>query len=126
MKLRKGSKRRAHGELAGPWTPIKAPQISFTEEDEAGIHYPHCDALMVRMVVARNGLGRMDADHELTAISEPLFGFTENSPVPRRRITLAVDFREPPCHLRKFIEFLIVDTCSAYHGVLGRHVLKDL
>ncbi|KAL2466256.1 Uncharacterized protein Adt_42107 [Abeliophyllum distichum] len=111
----------------------KALQISFTDEDEAGIHYPHYDALVVRTVVARNGLGRMlvddkivvnilfgsafdqmDVDHELTAISELL------------KITLVVDFGEPPSHLRKFIEFLIVDTRYAYHRVLGRPALKDL
>ncbi|KAL2491467.1 Uncharacterized protein Adt_27095 [Abeliophyllum distichum] len=34
----------------------KAPLISFTEEDEVGIHYLHCDALVVHAVVARNGL----------------------------------------------------------------------
>ncbi|KAL2497196.1 Uncharacterized protein Adt_22746 [Abeliophyllum distichum] len=95
----------------------KIPLISFTEEDEAGIHYPHCDALRLR---------QMDMDHELTAIFEPLFGFTGDSLIPRRRITLAVDFGKLPCHLRKFMKFLIVDTRSAYHGVLERPVLKDL
>ncbi|KAL2465863.1 Uncharacterized protein Adt_41714 [Abeliophyllum distichum] len=69
---------------------------------------------------------QMDVDHELTAISEPLFGFTGDSLIPRGRITLVVDFGEPPCHLKKFMEFFIVDTRFAYHGVLGRHALKDL
>ncbi|KAL2497848.1 Uncharacterized protein Adt_23398 [Abeliophyllum distichum] len=32
-----------------------APQITFTEKNEVGIHYLHCDALVVRAVVARNG-----------------------------------------------------------------------
>ncbi|KAL2491607.1 Uncharacterized protein Adt_27235 [Abeliophyllum distichum] len=68
----------------------------------------------------------MDMDHELTAISEPLFGFMGDSLIPRGWITLTVDFDEPPCHLRKFMEFLIVDTRSAYHGVLRRPALKDL
>ncbi|KAL2471770.1 Uncharacterized protein Adt_39906 [Abeliophyllum distichum] len=91
----------------------KAPLISFTEEDKAGIHYLHCDALVVRAIVARNGLGRMlvddgsavnilfgsafdqmEVDHKVMAISEPLFGFTGDSLIPRRRITLAVDFGE--------------------------------
>ncbi|KAL2526231.1 Uncharacterized protein Adt_11285 [Abeliophyllum distichum] len=81
---------------------LKAPLISFTEEDEVGIHYPHCDALVVRAIVARNGLGRMlvddgsyvnilfgsafdqmEVDHEVTAISEPLFGFTGDNLIPR-------------------------------------------
>ncbi|KAL2518249.1 Uncharacterized protein Adt_14496 [Abeliophyllum distichum] len=62
---------------------------------------PHCDALVVCIVVTRNGLGRMlvddgstvnilfgctfdqmDVDHELTAISEALFGFTGDNLVP--------------------------------------------
>ncbi|KAL2531990.1 Uncharacterized protein Adt_05341 [Abeliophyllum distichum] len=69
---------------------------------------------------------QMDMDNKLTSISELLFSFMGDSLVPRGRITLTVDFREPPCHLRKFMEFLIVDTSSAYHGVLGRPTLKDL
>ncbi|KAL2486945.1 hypothetical protein Adt_31701 [Abeliophyllum distichum] len=40
----------------------KAPLISFIEENEVGIRYPHCDALVVRAIVARNGLGRMLVD----------------------------------------------------------------
>ncbi|KAL2512637.1 Uncharacterized protein Adt_18237 [Abeliophyllum distichum] len=79
----------------------KEPLISFTEEDEAGIHYPHCDALVVGTIVARNRLGRMlvddgssvnilfgnafdqmEVDHEVTAISEPLFGFTGDGLIP--------------------------------------------
>ncbi|KAL2504896.1 Uncharacterized protein Adt_20517 [Abeliophyllum distichum] len=39
---------------------------------------------------------------------------------------MAMDFREPPCYLKKFMEFLVVDTCSTYHGVLRRPALKDL
>ncbi|KAL2479865.1 Uncharacterized protein Adt_32831 [Abeliophyllum distichum] len=123
----------------------RAPQISFIEEDDVGIHYPRCDALVFCAVVTKNELGRMlvdhgsavsvlfgsafdqiDVDHELTAISEPLFGFMGDSLVLRGRITLAVDFREPPCHLKKFMKFLIVYTRSAYHGVLGKPTLKDL
>ncbi|KAL2466039.1 RNA-directed DNA polymerase [Abeliophyllum distichum] len=103
----------------------KAPLISFTEEDEAGIHYPHCDALVVRAIVA-SVFDQMEVDHEVTAISEPLFGFTGDSLIPRGRITLTADFDKPPRHIRKFMEFLIVDTRSAYHGVLGRPALKDL
>ncbi|KAL2500028.1 Retrotrans gag domain-containing protein [Abeliophyllum distichum] len=42
-----------------PSSSCKVDPISFTEEDMKGVHYPHCDALVVRAVVARNGLGRM-------------------------------------------------------------------
>ncbi|KAL2504651.1 Uncharacterized protein Adt_20272 [Abeliophyllum distichum] len=67
-----------------------------------------------------------NVDHELTTISKPLFDFTGDSLIPRGRITLVVDLEEPSCHLRKFMEFLIVDIRSAYHGVLERPALKDL
>ncbi|KAL2532346.1 Ribonuclease H [Abeliophyllum distichum] len=69
---------------------------------------------------------QMDVDHELTAILEPLFSFTGDSLVPQGRIILTVNFGEPPCHLKKFIEFLVVDTRYAYHRVLDRPTLKDL
>ncbi|KAL2471574.1 Uncharacterized protein Adt_39710 [Abeliophyllum distichum] len=49
-----------------------------------------------------------------------------DSLIPRGRITLTVDFGEPLYHLREFIEFLVVDTRSAYHEVHGRPMLKDL
>ncbi|KAL2461610.1 Uncharacterized protein Adt_45030 [Abeliophyllum distichum] len=99
-----------------------ASQIMFTEKDEVGVHYLHCDALVVHVIVAMNRLGRMlvddgstgnilfgstfdqiDVDLELTAISEPLFSFTGDSLVPQERIILIVDFRESPCHLKKFV-----------------------
>ncbi|KAL2539541.1 Ribonuclease H [Abeliophyllum distichum] len=38
-----------------PSSSSKVDPISFTEEDMKGVHYPHCDALVVRAVVARNG-----------------------------------------------------------------------
>ncbi|KAL2492838.1 Uncharacterized protein Adt_28466 [Abeliophyllum distichum] len=69
---------------------------------------------------------QMDIDYEPTAISEPLFSFTGDSLVLRERIIIAVDFREPPCHLKKFMEFLVVDTRSTYHGVFGTLALKNL
>ncbi|KAL2471515.1 Ribonuclease H [Abeliophyllum distichum] len=107
MKLRKGSKRGAPGELASPWALTKKHRKS-------------------RSLRRTSAFDQMDVDHELTAISELLFGFMEDSLIPRGKITFVVDFGEPPCHLRKFIIFLIVDTCSAYHRVLGRPALKDL
>ncbi|KAL2465881.1 Uncharacterized protein Adt_41732 [Abeliophyllum distichum] len=54
---------------------------------------------------------QMDVYHELTAISEPLFKFYGGIALfSRGMITLVVDFEELPCHLRKFMKFLIVDT----------------
>lgn len=84
--------------------------ITFTHEDTIGVHYPYCDALVVRAVVARNDLNRMLVDngssvnilfgvtygkmqisHGLIPMTAPLYGFTRDGIVPSERITLAVD-----------------------------------
>ncbi|XP_022861271.1 uncharacterized protein LOC111381691 [Olea europaea var. sylvestris] len=67
--------------------------VTFSQEDAQGVHHPHCDALVVRAVVARNGLKRMLVDngssvnilfgstfdkiqikHGLIPMTDPLFG----------------------------------------------------
>lgn len=119
--------------------------ITFTQEDTTGVHFPHCDALVVRAVVARNGLKRklvdngssvnilfgttfdkMAVDHELTPMSSPLYGFTGDSIIPRGKITIAVEMGALPQVAHHFMEFLVLDRRSAYHGVLGRPALKEL
>ncbi|KAL2470719.1 Retrotrans gag domain-containing protein [Abeliophyllum distichum] len=114
--LRKSSERRTDGKLAGSRTSAHDP----TDH----IHRRGQDCAL--NILFGTTFDQMDVDHELIVISEPLFGFTEDSLIPRGRITLAVDFEEPPCHLKKFIEFLVVNTRFVYHGVLGRPALKDL
>ncbi|KAL2491909.1 Uncharacterized protein Adt_27537 [Abeliophyllum distichum] len=54
----------------------------------------------------------MDIDHELTAILELFFRFTGDSLVLRGKIAFEVDFGDPLCFLKKFMEFLVVDTRS--------------
>lgn len=70
----------------------------FTQKDAEGVHFPNCDALVVRAVVARNGLKRTLVDngsfmnilfgstfdkrildHELTLTTTPLYGFIIDS-----------------------------------------------
>ncbi|XP_022886722.1 uncharacterized protein LOC111402573 [Olea europaea var. sylvestris] len=91
--------------------------ITFSQEDAEGVHHPHCDALVVRAVVARNGLKRMLVDN---GSSVNIFI------IPRGRIILPVEMGSAPLVAQYFIEFLVVDHRSAYHGVLGRPALKDL
>ncbi|KAL2485896.1 Uncharacterized protein Adt_30652 [Abeliophyllum distichum] len=114
-KLRKGSKRRAYGKLA-----VLAVVARY------GLGWMLVDDGSTVNILFGSAFNQIDVDHELTAISEPLFSFTRDSLVLRGRITLAVDFGEPSCNLRKFMKFLIVDTRSTYHGVFRRLVLKDL
>ncbi|KAL2454877.1 Uncharacterized protein Adt_47624 [Abeliophyllum distichum] len=63
--------KEAEGKLLTNWLINSRPSgsnkvdpISFIEEDMRGVHYPHCDALVVRAIVARNGLGKMLVDNE--------------------------------------------------------------
>lgn len=69
---------------------------------------------------------KMILDHELTPTTTFLYGFTEDSITPRGWITITVEMGELPQTVINFIEFLIVDNRSAYHGMLRRLVLKDL
>ncbi|XP_022880877.1 uncharacterized protein LOC111398174 [Olea europaea var. sylvestris] len=64
---------------------------------------------------------KMILDHELTSTTTPLYRFTGDNITSRGKITLAV-----PQTTMNFMEFLIVDSRSAYHGVLGRPALKEL
>ena len=96
-------------------TANKMAPITFSQEDAEGVHHPHCDALVVRAVVARNGLKRMLVDngssvnilfgstfdkmqieHGLIPMTDPLFGFTGDSIIPRGRITLPVEMGSAP------------------------------
>lgn len=95
--------------------------------------------------MARNGLKRMlvdngssiniifgatfnklISDHELTSTTTPLYRFTGRSITLRERITFTMEIGEPPQTTMNFMEFLIIDSRSAYHGILGRPALKDL
>ncbi|KAL2504798.1 Uncharacterized protein Adt_20419 [Abeliophyllum distichum] len=123
----------------------KVDPNSFTEEGMTGVHYLHCDALVVRAVVARNGLGRMLVDngssvnvifsstYEQMNVNAPLepstehrYDFTGDCITPKWVICLAVTMEEEPLAAHTFIEFLVVDRRYAYHGVLGRPALKEL
>ncbi|KAL2526369.1 RNase H domain-containing protein [Abeliophyllum distichum] len=107
----------------------------FIEEDEAGVQYLHCDALVIYAIFAQKRLGRMLVEYGSTI--NILFGNIFDQievdhvlhgrlPRPARKDTLVVDSRELPCQLKKLMEFMVVDTRSAYHGVLGRPTLKNL
>lgn len=69
---------------------------------------------------------KMKVDHELTPVSSPLYGFTGDGIVPRGKITLTIEMGEEPLIAYHFMEFLMVDNRSAYHGALGRPALTYL
>lgn len=118
----------------------KVQPITFTQNDTTGVHYPHCDVLVIIAVVARNSFKRMlmdnrssiniiygatfdkmEVDHELTSV-----GFTDESIIPRGKIILATKIGVAPLMAHNFMEFSMIDHHSAYHGILGRLALKEL
>ncbi|XP_022883419.1 uncharacterized protein LOC111400225 [Olea europaea var. sylvestris] len=58
-------------------------------------------------------------------MTDPLFGFTGDNIISRGQITLSIETGSAPLVAQHFMEFLVVDHRSAYHGVLGRPALKD-
>ncbi|KAL2471481.1 Uncharacterized protein Adt_39617 [Abeliophyllum distichum] len=110
----------------------KVDPISFTEEDMRGVHYLHCDALVVRAVVVRNGLGRMLVDnsssvnviflstYEQMNIEVPLkpstkllYGFRRDCVTSKGIVRLAITMGEESLSTHTFMEFLVVDRRSA-------------
>ncbi|KAL2492072.1 Uncharacterized protein Adt_27700 [Abeliophyllum distichum] len=102
------------------------------------VHYSHCEALVVKVVVARNRLGRILVDNEssvnvifwstyeqmnieiaLAPTPKPLYRFTGDCVTLRRVVFLPVTMREELMAVYIFIKFLVVDRRSAYHGVLS-------
>ncbi|KAL2487340.1 Uncharacterized protein Adt_32096 [Abeliophyllum distichum] len=102
----------------------KVDPIFFTEEDMRDVHYPHCDALVVRAVMARNGLGRMLVDNgssvnviflstyeqmnidvPLGPCNELIYGFKRDCVTPKEIVRLAVTMGEGPLATHTFMEF---------------------
>ncbi|KAL2542979.1 Uncharacterized protein Adt_03957 [Abeliophyllum distichum] len=113
--------------------------ITFNLYDVSGVHFSHNDALVVRAIVARNGLGRMLVDNKssvniiygttydkmgidipMTLATYPIYGFTGDS------IILMTKMGEAPKRVRILMEYLVVDISSSYHGVLEMPALIDL
>lgn len=69
---------------------------------------------------------KMIVDHELTLITIPLYGFTGDNITPKGKTTLAVEMGDFTQTSLNFMEFLVVNSRSTYHGVLGRPALMDL
>ncbi|KAL2485691.1 Ribonuclease H [Abeliophyllum distichum] len=105
----------------------KGPSISFSNEDEVNLHYSHCDALVIQVVIAcnifkrmlvdnkisvnvlfENAFNQMEIDHLWTPMFESLYVFTGNNIIHRGKITLVVEVEKEPLVVRNYIEFLII------------------
>ncbi|XP_075474325.1 uncharacterized protein LOC142505285 [Primulina tabacum] len=119
--------------------------IIFGPDDLRGIVTPHNDALVVTVTVAitmwheslfdngssvnilfKSTLDQMKVEgFEFEPISTPLYGFAGHAIPPLGQIVLPLSLGHEPRRVTKMTTFTVVDTRSAYNGILGRLALKD-
>ncbi|PON41005.1 hypothetical protein PanWU01x14_292940 [Parasponia andersonii] len=117
--------------------------ITFTEQDAREVHYPHIDALVIKInygstqlwqVLVDNGSAidiiYYDAfkkmrfsDNDLKPAITLLYGFTSDSIMPRSMIELIVNVRTYPRVSMVMTQFLVVDCLFAFNTILGRPIL---
>ncbi|XP_073015669.1 uncharacterized protein [Primulina eburnea] len=119
--------------------------ISFGPEDLRGIVAPHNDALVVTDTIANYDVAKIFVDNgssvnvlfkttldqmkvegfEFEPVSTPLYGFAGHAIPTLGQIVLPLSLGTDPRRVTKMIAFTVVDTLSAYNGILGRPALKD-
>ncbi|PON34879.1 hypothetical protein PanWU01x14_340680 [Parasponia andersonii] len=120
--------------------------ITFTEQDAREVHYPHNDALVVKINCRSTQLWRVLVDNgsavdilyfdafkkiglnesDLKPAATPLYSFTGDSLMPMGMIELMVSIGTFPRVSLIMTQFLVVDCPSAFNAVLGRPTLREL
>lgn len=127
------------------YSPIKyrrsepTPIISFGENDEEGVFYPHEDAFVVTMLVAKFTTRRILIDNgsstnilfweaftwmginaaRLQPAPMLLKGFSEETVQPIETITLFVLAGNTPCIASIMVDFLVVNAHSSYNTIIS-------
>ncbi|XP_073020996.1 uncharacterized protein [Primulina eburnea] len=121
------------------------PVISFGPEDLRDVVTPHNDALVVTVTIANYDVARIFIDNgssvnvlfkstldqmkmegfEFEPVSTPLYGFAGHAIPPLGQIVLPLSLGHEPRRVTKMTTFTVVDSPSAYNGILGRPALKD-
>ncbi|XP_073278611.1 uncharacterized protein [Primulina huaijiensis] len=121
------------------------PVIGFGPEDLRDVVAPHNDALVVTATIANYDVARIFIDNgssmnilfkntldqmkvegfEFEPIITPLYGFAGYVIPQQGRIVLPLSLGHEPRRVTNMTTFTVVDTPSAYNGILGRPALKD-
>ncbi|XP_073025181.1 uncharacterized protein [Primulina eburnea] len=143
--------RKAHGRRLENFEISKGadlpqdPVISFGVEDLRGVVTSHNDALVVTTTITNYDVARIFIDNgssvnvlfkstldqmnmevfEFEPVSTPLYGFAGHAIPPLGQIVLPLSLGTDPRRVTKMIALTVVDTSSAYNGILGRPSLKD-
>ncbi|CAL8998086.1 unnamed protein product, partial [Prunus brigantina] len=117
------------------WEPI-----TFSEEEEEGIIYPHDDPMIIRAEIADYDVGRVlidtgssvnviftdafrglgIADSMVNRQITPLLSFSGDLVQPVGSISLPIAFGVAPRKTMTYDQFLIVDCPTAYNVIIGR------
>ena len=120
--------------------------ISFKERDAHLVHHPHCDALVVKAMMANNNVYKILVDNgssvdilyyqafqrmglkdsDLRPSPNPIYRFTRDSLVPVGVITLPLTLGEYPRESCMMADFLVIDQPSTFNAVLSRLSLRAL
>ena len=103
--------------------------ITFKESDAHLVHHPHCDALVIKAMMANNNVYRILVDNgsfvdilyyqafqrmglsdsDLRPSPNPIYDFTGDSVVPVGVITLPLTVGEYPRESCVMVDFLVID-----------------
>ncbi|XP_024029735.1 uncharacterized protein LOC112094037 [Morus notabilis] len=127
-------------------TKFSGTDVSFTEEDANGVHFPHNDALVVEAVIGNHTVCRILVDNgssvdilysdclekmgipkeQLETTSQSLYRFTRDSVIPQGTIRLPITAGEKPRHATTMANCMVIKGGSQYSAVIGQPTLQAL
>ena len=120
--------------------------ITFSKKDAHHVRHPHCDALVIKAMIANNNVHRMLVDNgssvdilyyqafermrlkvsNLKPSLNPIYSFIGDSVIPLRVISIPMTLGEYPRQSYVMVDFLVISQPSAFNTVLGRPSLREL
>ncbi|XP_024022146.1 uncharacterized protein LOC112091827 [Morus notabilis] len=121
-------------------------EITFSEADANGVHFPLSDALVVEAMIGNHTVCRILVDNSssvdimyadyldkmgiprarLQNNTQPLYGFTEDCVIPEGMIELPMTIGDQPHTLTIMSRFLVVRGGDQYNAVIGCPTLRAL
>lgn len=122
---------------------VDSQPITFTKKDASDVPFPHNEPLVITAEIANRRVHRALIVNgssvnvlyketikkigltmrDLQACATIMYGFCGEGIVSMGAIDLAVTLGEYPMSVTKIVEFVVVDTPSAYNVILGRPII---